>query len=167
MSILDAASTLLALRNALPAMPPSAASNELTTLVLVINQTEEFASTPVHLPPIQIRLGRRVPTVNRKSAPPMTMISPFYNPAGYLVMQTLLTSARLKNIVHVDRHANCMGTIAWITEASQYDGIALRMLINSILEHGDVMLLFAMIPVWGCSLLVTWSQIHSEMTFRL
>ncbi len=60
-----------------------------------------------------------------------------------------------------------MGTIARITEVSQYDGITLRMPINSILERGDVLFLLAVILVRGSSPLVTQFQIHQEITFCL
>ncbi len=97
----------------------------------------------------------------------MTANSAFYHPAGYLVMQTLPMSAQLKNIVPVDWHMNRMGTIAQILEDSQYNGISLRMLINSILERGDVLLLLSVILVRGSSPLITQFQIHQTMTFHL
>ncbi len=167
-SVLDAASTLLALRNALPTVPSSAASSGLTILILVINRTEEFSSIPVHPTPVPIQPGQpHALTVNRGSALIMTTISPFYNPVGYLMTHTLPTSTHLKNIAYVDRHTNCTGTIAWIMEVSQYDGVALWMPINSILEHGDVVLLLAVVPVPSCSPLITRFQLHSVMTFHL
>ncbi len=104
---------------------------------------EQFEFAPVHLPPI----------------------SPFYNPSGYIVTQTLLTSVHLRNIAYIERHH--MGTIAQITELSQYEGITLWMPIDSILEHDDILLLLAMIPVPSCSPLVTQFLIHQEMTFHL
>ncbi len=52
-------------------------------------------------------------------------------------------------------------------EISEYDGVALWMPSNSILEHGDVVLLLAMVPVPGCSPLMTRFQMHSAMTFCL
>ncbi len=143
MSISDAASTLLAHQNVSPAAPASAASNEPTSLVLVTNPMEQFESAPVRLPPISL----------------------FYNPSGYLVTQTLPTSAHLRNIVYVEWYH--MGTIAQITELSQYEGITLRMPIDSILECDNILLLLAVIPVPGCSPLVTQFLIHQEMTFHL
>ncbi len=56
-SVSDAASTLLALRNALPAVLPSAASSEPIVPVLIINRMKEFASTPVCPSPVPIQLG--------------------------------------------------------------------------------------------------------------
>ncbi len=62
-SALDAASSLLALRNASSAMLPSIASceptalvisNELTASVIVIHQTEQYKSAPVHPPLVPI-----------------------------------------------------------------------------------------------------------------
>ncbi len=64
----------------------------------------------------------------------MTPNSPFYHPAGYLVMQTLPMLARLKTIAPVDRQTNLMGVQAQISDTTQYDGVPLRMPINSIRE---------------------------------
>ncbi len=60
-----------------------------------------------------------------------------------------------------------MGTVARITEFSQYEGVALRMLIDSILECDDILLLLNVVPVPGCSPLVTQFLIHPEMIFHL
>ncbi len=72
MSVSDAASSLLALRNASSAMLPSAASseptalvisNEPTALVVVIHQEEQFESAPARPPLVPIQLGQRAPVV--------------------------------------------------------------------------------------------------------
>ncbi len=107
LSVPDAASVFLACPNVPSAAPPSAAGNELITSILITNPSEQSESVPVRLP----------------------QISPFLNPSGYIVMQSLPTSAHLRNIAYVEWHH--MGTIARITEFSQYEGVTLRMPIPS------------------------------------
>ncbi len=175
-SVSNAASSLLDLWNASStASAPTASveptalvvSNEPTALVIVVYQEEQFESAPAHPPSVPIRLGWCTPVVIHDPALPLTPNSPFYHSAGYLVTQTLVTSARLKTIAPVDRHIHHTGTRARLSEVTQYDGVPLQMPLNSVLEQGDILLLLSVIPVHGSSPLVMQFEIHQSMEFRL